>query len=106
MRQKKNIYTTVAKLSGMRGAPLALNSQQYSHVGLFKSTYLSGKFFLLVINVFLHMLVWTLKDLLMVAVLVAALAESSLFWELAVRWSVCWRMPRKEFPVLALAIFL
>lgn len=38
-------YITAAKQFGARGLPLAPNSVHYSHMGLFKSTYLSGTFF-------------------------------------------------------------
>lgn len=93
-------YTTAAKQAGARslpqagprGLPLASRPtsypeiQLYSHIGLFKSTYLSSTFFFLMIDVFLQILVWMLTHILMATSSAAAALPGSSFY--VVGWSV------------------
>jgi len=108
-------YTTVAKQAGARslpqagprGLPLASRPTSYpllySHIGLFKSTYLPSTFFFLMTDVFLQILVWMLTHILMATSSAAAALPGSSFY--VVGWSVP-VSASKGLPLLVLDAFL
>jgi len=108
-------YTTAAKQAGARslpqagprGLPLASRPTSYpllySHIGLFKSTYLPSTFFFLMTDVFLQILVWMLTHILMATSSAAAALPGSSFY--VVGWSVP-VSASKGLPLLVLDAFL